>query len=64
MRKVTTVTSEDDDSCGCIDGVRSVLPKTDCVELCEDKIEKNNFKNDFLRSLFEKLGRENFDSEV
>ena len=40
--------SETEESCGYVDGVCSVLPKTDCIELCETETEKNNFKNDFI----------------
>ena len=43
-----TIMSKNDDSYGCIDGVCSVLPKVNCVELCEYKTEKNNIKNDFI----------------
>ena len=40
--------SETKESCGCVDGVCSVLPKSDCIELCETETEKNNFKNDSI----------------
>ena len=33
-----------------IDGVCSVLPKTDCVELCEHITEKNNLKKSVLKN--------------
>ena len=36
--------SENEESCGCIDGVCSVLPKTNCVELCETGTEKKRSK--------------------
>ena len=46
-RKVVPM-SETEESCGCIDGMCSVLPKSDCIELCETETEKNNFKSDFI----------------
>ena len=36
--------SENEESYGCIDGVCSVLPKTNCVELCETGTEKKRSK--------------------
>ena len=39
--------SEDEESCGRIDGVCSALTKTNCVELCETGAEKTKLNNSF-----------------
>ena len=40
--------AETEESCGCVDGVCSVLLKSDCIELCETETEKSSFKSDFV----------------